>query len=315
MSILYNKYTRREFIKFCGKIAALLGGGAGMTADFAEAFMKITSRQPPVIWLTGLACSGDSVSLVYGDSPSLVPLLSSLVDLKFHPVLSVAQGELAMDIINQQMSKGGYVLCFEGAIPLGMPRACMTGGSNLEDLLVPAIQNAGAVIACGTCASYGGIPAANGETGAVSIFDFVQEKGLQTPVVRIPGCPMNSHRFTGTVAYFVAYGKLPKLDDQNRPITYYGQKNHDNCQRFQYFAQDKYVMDYKNDKKECLFRMGCRGPVTMSDCPVRLWNHNTSWCVNANTPCVGCAHPEWPWPASTGIYKDPFKVKPYAKII
>ncbi len=312
--MLNIKQSRREFLTYCSKIAALLGGGVQMSADFAEAFMKITQKQPPVIWMTGQACTGDSVSLVYSDSPSLVPFLSTLIDLKFHPALSVAQGEVAIDIIEEQKNAGGYILCFEGAIPMQMPGACKFNEKFLSDYLYDVVKKAFAVIACGTCASYGGIPAANPETGAISIAEYVKQKGLSTPVVRIPGCPMNAHRFTGTVAYFLAYNKLPQLDEDGRPVLYYGKTNHDNCQRFPYFAQDKCLTDY-SEKSLCLYRMGCKGPVTKSDCPVRRWNKETSWCVASNTPCVGCTNPEWPWPKDTGIYRDPKKILPEENFI
>ncbi|WP_456433998.1 hydrogenase small subunit [Thermosulfuriphilus sp.] len=299
--------NRRDFLKFCGRLALAFCGNAALGSDFAEAFIRIARKEVPVIWLTGQACSGDSVSLVYGDSPSLVPILTNLVDLKFHPVLSVAQGEMVLQIIEEVSSKGQFVLCFEGAIPTKMPEACTVAEQSLIDLLERVIVSAAAVIACGTCASYGGIPRANPETGAVSIFDFVKERGLGKPVVRIPGCPMNSLRFTGTVAYFVAYGKLPPLDKDNRPLMYYEDIIHHNCQRYQYFVQDLYATDY-NQKKFCLFRMGCRGPVTRADCPLRRWNGGTSWCVAANTPCVGCAHPDWPWGKEEGFYPDPARI-------
>ncbi len=302
--------SRREFLRFCGKLSLALAGTESLAPDLAEAFMKIARKEPPVIWLTGQACSGDSMSLVYCDSPSLVPVITSLVDLKFHPVLSVAQGEEVLKIIKDVSSAGGYVLCFEGAIPLKMKGACLVPEGYLADFLKEVISPALAVIACGTCASYGGIPAANPETGAVSIPEYLSRIGVQKPVVRIPGCPMNGIRFTGTVAYFVAYGRLPELDEEGRPKMYYRDIIHANCQRFQWFNQDRYVMDYGRDKRECLFRMGCRGPVTHADCPLRRWNRNTSWCVDANTPCVGCAHRAWPWSRKAGLYTDPQKVRP-----
>ncbi len=313
MNLLKNPMTRRDFLKFCLRSAAIYGGGAMMSADFAEAFMKIAHKEVPVIWLSGQGCTGDSMSLIYCDSPSLVPFLSTFVDLKFHPTLSVAQGGLATEIIETQRKKGGFVLCFEGAIPAGMPEACTIGDRPLTDVLPGMIEAAAAVIACGSCASYGGIPAANPETGAVSLARFMEIKGLKKPLVRLPGCPLNGHRLTGAVAYFVAYGKLPPLDDEGRPKLYYGQVNHDNCQRFRYFAENRYVMDYSRDKRNCLFKMGCRGPVTFADCPLRRWNRETSWCVAANTPCIGCAHPKWPWPKATGIYTDPSKIEDAVK--
>ncbi len=304
-NFLDNKLTRRDFFKFCSKAAALYGGSKVMASDFAEAFLKISAGQPPVIWLSGQACTGDSVSLVYCDSPSLVPFLSTFVDLKFHPTLSVAQGEVALNVIDEVKSRGGFVLCFEGAIPTKIPKACMFGEMPMVDFLPSVIEASLAVIACGTCASYGGIPAANPETGAVSIGDFMRENGLKKPLIRLPGCPANGHRITGAVAYFVAYGKLPPLDKDGRPKVYYGQLNHDNCQRFRYFAEDHYAINLAKDKRECLFKRGCRGTVTFADCPIRRWNRDTSWCVASNTPCVGCAHPSWPWPKKYGMYTDP----------
>ncbi len=307
--MISDKYTRREFFRFCSDLALLFGGGSLMASDFAQAFMKVAQRTPPVIWLTGQACTGDSVSLLYGDSPSLVPILSSLVDLKFHPALAVAQGDMILETIEDCRKKGGYVLCFEGSIPVKMPGACLFGEKALADFLVPILQEAGAVIACGTCACYGGIPKANPETGALSVVDFARSKGIKVPIVRIPGCPMNAHRFSGTVAHFVAYGRLPELDGEGRPLTYYRSTVHEQCERFQSFSQDKYATNY-NEKHLCLFRMGCRGPVTHADCPTRRWNRNTSWCINANTPCVGCAHPKWPWSREKGIYVAPENVPP-----
>ena len=188
MTLMKDPYTRRDFFKFCGRLAALFGGGSIMASDFAQAFMKITDRQPPVIWLDGQGCTGDSVSLVYGDSPPLVPFLTSLVDLKFHPTLAATQGDQVFEIINAQKTKGGYVLCFEGAVPVIMPEACLFGEQPLADLLVEFIEKAAAVIACGTCACYGGIPAANPETGAISIVEFAKRKNLR-PDSQDPGMP------------------------------------------------------------------------------------------------------------------------------
>ncbi len=308
------RLSRREFLKFCGRLSVALVGSEVLKEDLAEAFVKIVQKKPPVIWLTGQACSGDSVSLVYCDSPSLVPILTSLVELKFHPVLSVTQGEDCLRLIKELEAEGGYVLCFEGAIPTKMKGACVVGEEYLYEFLRDAVSGALAVIACGTCASYGGIPAANPVTGAVSLPEYLKMIGVNEPVVRIPGCPMNGVRFAGTVAYFVAYGKLPPLDEDGRPRMYYQDVIHSNCQRFQWFNQDKYVTDFALHKRECLFRMGCRGPVTHADCPLRRWNRNTSWCVDANTPCVGCANPKWPWDKQEGIYTNPESVKPEAVI-
>jgi len=313
--VLDVPFSRREFLKFCGRLSLALTGTNSLAPDLARAFVRIAKKEPPVIWLAGQSCSGDSVSLLYSDAPGLIPLLTSLIDLKFHPVLSVAQGQEVLRILREQRENGGYILCFEGSVPVGLKGACRIEETFLADFLAEMVEPALALIACGTCASYGGIPAANPETGAVSLPSYLKQLGIQKPVVRIPGCPMNAVRFTGTVLYFVAYGKLPPLDEEGRPRWYYDQVIHSNCQRFQYFNQDLYVTDYARQKKECLFRLGCRGPLTRADCPLRRWNRQTSWCVEANSPCVGCAHPAWPWPKEEGIYSDPQRVKPLFEIV
>ena len=309
-----NKMTRREFLKYCGKISLLFTGSILFAEDFARAFMKIGRGEVNILWLQGQSCSGDSVSLLYGDSPSVPELITNIINLRFHPVVSVAQGDLVMKIIKEELRNKDYILCFEGAVPYKMLGACKVGEFYLTDLLKKVIGSALAVVAVGTCASYGGIPAANKETGAISLVEFMQQEGLNKPYVRIPGCPTNSHRVTGTVAYIVAFEKLPKLDKDNRPKLYYPDIIHNNCQRFQYFAQDKYVTDY-NQKRECLFKMGCHGPVTYADCPLRRYNRNTSWCIDANAPCIGCAHPKFPYSPEEGIYSDPKKIRPKEKIV
>ena len=55
---------------------------------------------------------------------------------------------------------------------------------------------AGAVIAIGWCASWGGIPSADpNPTRAVGAYDVLKGK----TVVNIPGCPANPYNFLGTV--------------------------------------------------------------------------------------------------------------------
>ncbi len=303
-----GKMDRREFLKYCGKISLLFTGSLLFAEDIARAFVKIAEGAVNILWLQGQACSGDSVSLLYGDSPEVPELITSIINLRFHPVVSVAQGELVMRIINQELKNKDYILCFEGAVPYKMLGACKIGEFYLTEILKKAISSSIAVVAVGTCSSYGGIPAANKETGAISVVEFMKREGLNKPYVRLPGCPTNSIRVTGTVAYIVAFEKLPALDTDNRPILYYPDVIHNNCQRFQYFSQDRYITDY-NQKRGCLFKMGCRGPITKADCPLRRYNRNTSWCVDANGPCIGCANPKFPWPAETGIYTDPNRIK------
>ncbi|HID85768.1 MAG TPA: hypothetical protein EYP55_00110, partial [Anaerolineae bacterium] len=44
----------------------------------------------------------------------------------------------------------------------------------------------------------------------------------------------------------------------------------------------------------CLYELGCKGPVTYADCPLRLWNNGTNWCIGNGAPCMGCVESGFP---------------------
>jgi hydrogenase small subunit len=44
----------------------------------------------------------------------------------------------------------------------------------------------------------------------------------------------------------------------------------------------------------CFKEIGCKGRVTHANCPILKWNSGVSWCIEAGTPCIGCANPYFP---------------------
>ncbi len=303
-------FTRREFLKKCGKIALMIGASPLISRDLAHAFEKIASGDVRVIFLQGQACSGCSVSLLYGDSPELFYVITKIIDTQFHPNISAAQGEMVIDIINENVKKGGYFLVVEGSVPEKIKTACLFGEENFYEASVRIMKNAAGIIAMGTCSSWGGIPASNmNPTGARDVEYVMKKEGIKKPFIRVPGCPVQPDRFLGTVAYLVAYGKVPKLDKKFKPVKYFGKdkKIHDHCERFNFFTQDKYVMNF-NQKEGCLLKKGCRGPITYTDCPFRRWNMGTNFCINSNTPCIGCVNEDFPYKPDNPFYTDPTKI-------
>ena len=70
-------------------------------------------------------------------------------------------------------------------------------------------KDAAAVVAVGTCATFGGVPAASpNPTGAVGVMDLVKGK----PIVNIPACPANPANMVGVVLHYVLTGQVPELD-------------------------------------------------------------------------------------------------------
>jgi hydrogenase small subunit len=44
----------------------------------------------------------------------------------------------------------------------------------------------------------------------------------------------------------------------------------------------------------CLYELGCKGPITYADCPIRQWNGKTNWVIGSGAPCSGCTGPDFP---------------------
>jgi hydrogenase small subunit len=168
-----------------------------------------------------------------------------------------------------------------------MPKACKIGEHYFTDQVIEASKHANAVIAVGTCAAFGGIPAAeNNPTGAQSVGDFLKDNKVRVPLINIPGCPVHPDWVTGTLVHALKFG-LPELDGLNRPKAFFSRLIHDQCPRFADYERENFAKHFTDPG--CLFKLGCQGPITHADCTVRLWNAGTSSCIHADAPCIGCA--------------------------
>jgi hydrogenase small subunit len=73
---------------------------------------------------------------------------------------------------------------------------------------------------------------------------------------------------------------------------YYSKTVHEKCKRKDNFEEGRFVQKWGDDgarKGWCLFKMGCRGPITHNRCSEMKWNGGTSWPVDSGHPCIGCA--------------------------
>ena len=262
----------------------------------------------PVIWLQGAGCTGCSVSVLNAVSPRIQNLLldelvpGHQLNLMFHATIMAGQGEPVIEVLKdaEKNRKGGYILVVEGAIPTAEGGAYGSIGEKegkhltIEQSVTDLGKSAMLTIALGTCAAFGGIPAAKPNPtlckGVKAIFN---EKGIETPVVNLPGCPLHPEWFTGTISVILFSGAdALDLDDLARPKLFYGQLIHENCPRRADFDKGKFAQ--KLGDPGCLYQLGCKGHYTYADCPLRQWNNGVNWCVKAGSPCLACVEPEFP---------------------
>jgi hydrogenase small subunit len=212
-------------------------------------------------------------------------------------------GESAIAAITKAEEEHGgeYILVVEGSVATGHDGAfagiAEYKGKHLTmpELTAELASKALAVIAVGTCASFGGVPgSAPNPTGIMGVQDFLELKGIKKPLINVSGCPAHPDWFLGTVAHVILSG-LPEpqeLDDLNRLNLFFGKLVHEHCQRRAYFDAGKFAEKFGDEG--CLYKLGCRGPYTYADCPTRKWNSGVNWCVDNGSPCIGCCDPEFP---------------------
>ncbi len=292
--------TRREFVKLSARMAAAMGLGSSAVPRIVEALDQFASGTLPVLWLQGLSCSGCSVSLMNSDNPGPLRILTRYLSLCFHSTLSTATGALGMEIIHRRIDEGAYCLIVEGSVPRAMPDACRIGETFFTDQLLKAASNAESIIAAGSCASSGGIPGAdNSPTGAVGVPEFLADNGISTPVIRIPGCPVHPDWLVGALVHALKFG-VPDLDRQGRPTMFFSRLVHDQCPRFADYEREQFARTFS--EPGCYFKLGCLGPITHADCSLRLWNNGVNFCINAGSPCIGCAAEDFPQAVSFPMF-------------
>lgn len=294
--------TRREFLKFCGGLAAALGLDSFAVPQLAQALEEL--RRPSVVWIQLQECTGCVESVLRTADPTIGNLVLDLVSLDYSHTLMAAAGTAAERALQSAMkdNAGKYLLVVTGSVPLADNGIYTTiGGRTAKEILEEAAQGAAAVVAIGACAHWGSVQAARpNPTHAVGVSAVVKDK----PVVNIAGCPPIGDVVTATIVHYLTFGRLPALDAEGRPLFAYGARIHDQCPRRANFDAGQYVEVFDDEaarKGWCLYHVGCKGPATFSPCPIFQWNTRTSWPIGAGHPCIGCTEPNF-WDTMSPFY-------------
>lgn len=300
--------TRKKFLQIsAGSIAGIALSNLWLPKLLNASNVKNGKGKLPIIWFQAQACSGCAVSFLDTEYPGADEVLIEVITLEYNPVIMGGQGDMAMEVINRMIEQenGKYILVVEGSIPIEEEgRYCTVGEAQEKaiavlDWIEKIGQSSMAVVAVGSCASWGGIPAAPpNPTGAVPVSKIIKDK----PLINIPGCPPHPDWMVGTIVNVLKYG-IPELDSLGRPIMFFGPDKlvHDNCELRQYFDTGIFAKDY--GQEGCLYELGCKGPVAHCDVATRGWNSQVNWCNRSGGPCIGCTEPFFPGGTGSGLYE------------
>jgi hydrogenase small subunit len=293
-------------------------------ADTSVPYGRKTQHVPAVaemhiLWLTaGLGCDGDSIAITAATQPSLEDLvLGAIPGLPrvqlHHPVLAFENGDEFLEswYLAAAGRLGPFLLVVEGSIPdeRGAAEGCWAAlgvdkqtGQPIStctwiDRLAPL---AWGVVAAGTCATYGGIHAMEGNpTGCMGLPDYMgwdwrSKAGLK--IVCVPGCPVQPDNFMEVLLYLLnqAAGKAPMipLDDLLRPAWLFGDTVHEGCDRAGYYEQGDFALSH--GLRQCIVKLGCWGPVVQCNVGKRGWMAGIGGCPNVGGVCIGCTMPGFP---------------------
>jgi hydrogenase small subunit len=279
----------------------------------------LDGRPISILWLTsGLGCDGDSVAMTAAQNPSLEDLVRGCLPgmppvILYNPLLAYETGEefvqafrdgaagrlspmmvvLEGSVPNDAVAGEGHWATFGVDVETGRPISTCTW----LDRLAPV---ADVVMAVGTCAAYGGIPAMrNNPTGAMGLRDYLgrgwrSRRGL--PVVNVPGCPVQPDTITEmllSLSLFLArMAGPPQLDEQGRPERIFGRTVHEGCNRAGFADVGQFADGYGESR--CLVKLGCKGPVVKCNVPVRGWQGGVGGCPNVGGICMACTMPGFP---------------------
>ena len=225
--------TRRSFLKYCSLAATSLGLGAGMAPKIAWALEN--KPRIPVVWIHGLECTCCTESFIRSAHPLAKDVILSLISLDYDDTLMAAAGTQAEEVFEDIITQfnGKYILAVEGNPPLGeQGMFCISSGRPFIEKLKRAAAGASAIIAWGTCASWGCVQAARpNPTQATPIDKVITDK----PIIKVPGCPPIPDVMSAIITYMVTFHRLPDVDRMGRPLMFYGHRIHDKCYRRAHF--------------------------------------------------------------------------------
>jgi hydrogenase small subunit len=308
--------SRRRLLRYCLVSAGVLGLGPADGWLLRRALANPAG--PSVLWLIGSACTGCSVSFlnrisdVAGEPATVTEVLTDALNVLFHPTLMSAAGETAAATLERVRDEGNFILVLEGAVPTRFGgHTCVvyqkagqavTFQQAVQELTARALKT----ICVGTCASFGGIPAAGSNpTGAMGVGELTGR-----PVINLSGCPVHPDWVVWAVVQLLL-GRTIELDADNRPVALYNRDFagatapsivHDKCPRNPGSHGVPVAAGFGEDG-HCLENLGCRGPHTKARCEA-CWNgigghgpgqaHPGHWCIGVNAPCHGCVERTFP---------------------
>ena len=226
-----------------------------------------------------------SESFIRSAHPLAKDVVLSMLSLDYDDTLMAAAGHQAEERSRRRSRSTRATTSSPSRAIRRSPTTASTASraASFVDKLRRIAKDAKAIVSWGSCASWGCVQAAKpNPTQATPVHKVITDK----PIIKVPGCPPIAEVMTGVVTYILTFDRLPDLDAQGRPKMFYSQRVHDKCYRRPHFDAGQFVEHFDDAGARmgyCLYKVGCKGPVTYNACSATRWNEGLSFPISRAT--------------------------------
>lgn len=260
-----------------------------------------------MLWLQAGSCGGCAMAtLERGAAGWFAELRAYGIRLLWHPSFSEETGEEVVAILEAVLSGAERLDCLmiEGSVlrgPYGTGLAQRFAGRPMAEWIAALAPCADHVVAVGSCAAFGGVPAAGPDPGEAVGLQFAGDKPggalgrefrgrLGLPVVNVAGCAPHPGWIMETLVALRG-GDLGAdgLDGYARPRFFADHLAHHGCSRNEFYEFKASAMELAD--RGCLMEhLGCKATQSVGDCNQRVWSGGGS-CTHAGYACIACTSP------------------------
>ncbi len=115
--------SRRDFLKYCGSVAAAIGLSETMAPQIAAA-LEGAPKLLPALWINGGSCTGCTESIAQVDSPDVATIVLDYLAFDYFETIMATAGKQADENIKNTVAAGSYIVVYEGSVMTGQ------GGNN-----------------------------------------------------------------------------------------------------------------------------------------------------------------------------------------
>ena len=206
--------------RFTARVHGILhddGGGPGAADSAAAQIARAIAdepRSPCCVWLEFQDCAGNTESFLRASRPTAAEVVLDVLSVDYHETIMAAAGIQAEENLRHDRQGTSPAATSRSSRARSRPaptaRTARSVGARRSTSPREVCGNAAATIAIGTCAAFGGLPAAApNPTGALGVADAVP--GVKN-LINLSACPANVENLTALLVYYLTFKRWPPLD-------------------------------------------------------------------------------------------------------